>query len=87
VRIEIIDWDDAAIAHIARHYVTPDEVEDVCFDNPLSVQRMRGNRWAVFGRTLAGRYLTVFIDRINSTSVFVVTARDATPSERRRLER
>jgi len=79
------EWDSANLDHVRRHRVSPTEIADV-FDGPItpiaSVNRGE-TRYAVVGRTRAGRYLTVFYtwrgDRIR-----VVTARDAHPRERRR---
>jgi hypothetical protein len=31
MKIDELDWDDNNIEHIARHGVTPQEVEDVCY--------------------------------------------------------
>jgi hypothetical protein len=28
-------WDDGNVAHIARHNVTPQEVEEACHDKPI----------------------------------------------------
>ena len=33
-----VAWDEASEAHVARHAVTPDEVEDVLFCRPRLVQ-------------------------------------------------
>jgi len=44
----------------SKHQVTPEEVEEVCFGAPL-VLRGRDRRYAVYGRTEAGRYLAVFL--------------------------
>jgi uncharacterized DUF497 family protein len=33
----VLDWDEANIAHIARHSVTPDEVEQVFVNDPMDL--------------------------------------------------
>jgi uncharacterized DUF497 family protein len=58
------EWDDANTAHIARHSVTPKEVEQAFANNPLVVlaeQRLRGEkRVRCAGLTDAGRALQFF---------------------------
>lgn len=55
------EWDDVNVEHLARHGITPDEIEDL-FDGP--VLRQRGgtdapDRFRILGRTAAGRYLAI----------------------------
>jgi uncharacterized DUF497 family protein len=33
----VLDWDDANIAHIARHNITPEEVEQVFANDPMDL--------------------------------------------------
>lgn len=53
-------WPKERIDHIARHGVTPEEVEDVCFGDPL-IQRAKGEGenlvYYMLGQTTSGRYL------------------------------
>jgi len=55
------DWDGENNAHIARHHVTPSEVEEVfkrktvIKDDPFSAEQ----RFDVYDRTANGRYLVV----------------------------
>jgi uncharacterized DUF497 family protein len=54
------DWDDANVAHISRHGVTPAEVEEVLADAPLALEsEERGGeeRHTELGETAAGRLL------------------------------
>jgi uncharacterized DUF497 family protein len=58
------DWDEANIAHIARHNVTPTEAEQVILNNPLDLgSRIRSGelRSTQLGITNAGRILLVII--------------------------
>lgn len=80
-------WDDWNEAHIARHYVSRYEVEDVCFDKSSLAVRIRRGRYRVLGRTESGRYLMVILDLTGRNRFYVVTARDADDGERRRLRR
>ncbi len=53
-------WDERSVEHIARHHVTAQEVEEVCF-NPRSLVFKREARYIVLGQTAAGRYLFVAV--------------------------
>lgn len=81
------DWDDANIENIAAHQISPGEVEEALSDPyriPAPAYRVDGERRrAVLGSTEDERLLFVVTTR-RGESVRVVTARDATVSERRR---
>jgi uncharacterized DUF497 family protein len=66
-----------------KHHVTPEEVEEVCFSQPV-VLRGRDESYAVFGQTEAGRYLVVLLYPRGSGVYGLATARDMTDAERRR---
>ncbi len=58
-------FDERNIEHIARHGVTPEEVEEVCYLAPhfTRARSKRGRRrYRVIGQTEDGRYLTIFLD-------------------------
>jgi hypothetical protein len=60
MRIERLLWPEERIDHIARHGVTPDEVEEACFGKPFARRsRSEGENpvYYVLGQTNAGRYL------------------------------
>ena len=86
MKITRLVWDDENVGHIARHSVTPQEVEAACFSKPL-VFRSKKGRYLVLGRTEAGRCLLVVVRYVGRGRGRVVTARDMTKSERRRFER
>jgi uncharacterized DUF497 family protein len=77
-------WDDWNEAHIARHKVSRDEAEEVCFGRSLGV-RIRRDMYRLIGQTGAGRYLVVILAARGKTRFYVVTSRDATEAERRRF--
>jgi uncharacterized DUF497 family protein len=77
-------WDEGTVAHIARHAVTPDEVEQVCRGEHL-VRQGHSGRLLVIGPTEAGRILAVVIDPEPTPGhYYPVTARPADRQERRR---
>jgi len=77
------DWDEQNENHIARHHVTPDEVE-ACFFNPYWLRKKPGlgNRYYLYGRTNGGRYLFVVFDDIGGAVARPVTALDMDDRER-----
>ena len=79
-------WDDANEDHIARHGVTPEEVEEI-FADRIAVRRSRLGRYLVLGRSGTGRYLAAVIEKLGAGMVRVVTARDMSPAERGRYAR
>jgi uncharacterized DUF497 family protein len=53
-------WDDAGREHIARHGVTPDEVDDVlAHARPPFPEEIGNDKNLVLGQTQAGRFLQV----------------------------
>ena len=67
--------------HIARHSVSVEEVEELVSGEPFST-RARQGYYRLIGQTEAGRYLTVFVASRGRGVYSLVTARDATESER-----
>lgn len=70
-----------------KHRLTTVEVEEVCLARDTHVRRARERRYALFGRTEAGRYVLVIFERIGPGQILIVTARDMTDDERRIYER
>jgi hypothetical protein len=84
MRVRSFDWNDINVAHMARHNVEPDEVEEA-FESRHQIRRARADRYVLLGRSAAGRYLMVaFI--ISAGAVRAITARDMTVAEKRRYE-
>lgn len=74
-------WDEWNVAHIARHKVIPNEVEEVCHTDPVIQQGKKG-RSLVFGPTKTGRMLTVVLDPEGEEVYYPVTARPVSKRER-----
>jgi hypothetical protein len=88
-------WPDSSIEHVARHGLTPDEVEEAVFDD-LDRQVFRGPRsrldpsrriYYVLGQSSAGRHLFVVLADRGDNTALTVTARDMMPDERRRYRK
>ncbi|HRQ41193.1 MAG TPA: hypothetical protein PLD25_25020 [Chloroflexota bacterium] len=90
MRIRQIIWPEDRIEHIARHHITPEEVEAVCFGRAL-VQRAKSEGenpfYYVLGQTEAGRYLFCVIIQFSDGNGYPVTARPMTDSEKRRFQK
>ncbi|MFB9251514.1 hypothetical protein ACFFWE_25010 [Sphaerisporangium melleum] len=80
-----IQWTERSEEHIARHGVTPEEVEEVVFSRPQWEALGRDDSTLVYGTTDAGRYLLVVLaDSVaESEAWYVATARDMTQRERK----
>ena len=74
-------WDEANIEHIARHDVSPEEVEQACRIQP-KVRRGRCGRYLVLGRTAEGRYLLVVLAYLGRGEARPITARGMDRKER-----
>ncbi len=76
-------WSSGNILHIAKHNVTPDEVEEA-IQGPLVIFDTHTDRYLAIGRTHAGRMLSIVLSPMQAEGAYyVVTARDASDKERR----
>jgi uncharacterized DUF497 family protein len=64
-----------------KHGVKVSEVLEV-FEGKIYTKKVGKDRYCIIGRTLAGRFLTIFVDK-KGKLLEVVTARDSTDSEKR----
>ena len=84
------EWDEGNADHIALHGVTTAEAEDALLDTHrlgAGARNVRGERrHAMLGCTADGRLLYV-VFTLRGRAIRVVTARNATPPERRRYEK
>jgi uncharacterized DUF497 family protein len=78
-----ISWTEDSEAHVARHGITPAEVEEAIYSRPRLVAPGRDGTRLVFAETEAGRFLFVVVGEAMDGRDFVVTARDMTVNERR----
>ena len=84
MRIIKLIWDEENEEHIARHQVTPDEVEELffIFKGKPYIRRFR-DIYHAFGQTEAGRYLFVVFRVLGSGQARVITAREMDRAEKR----
>lgn len=81
VRIKDLYWDDANIEHIARHSVSPIEVEDVCFGEHISFRGQR-RRYVLYGKTERGHMIMIVLERLLGQVFRPITARGMTEQEK-----
>ncbi|MEW5920185.1 MAG: hypothetical protein AB1796_04365 [Bacillota bacterium] len=88
-------WSNYRIQHIARHNITPEEVEEVIFQDKFSfIQKREKSKkypdsyiFAVFGSTLEGRLLMILLLNTPSGYYVPITARDMDDTERKYYQR
>ena len=79
-------WDEHNIEHIANHGVEPYAAEEVIDDDPR-ILKAGQDRYAAYGQADSGRYLLVVFAVKSEQRIRVITARDLTAAEKRRLRR
>ena len=90
MRISQIVWPDDRIKHIAQHQITPEEVEEICYGNPLILRaKSKGDNpvYYILGKTDSGRYLFSVIIYFPDTKGYPVTARPMTVKETKRYNK
>ncbi len=70
-----------------KHGLQPEKVEEACFGPLTHIHKAQGGRYALLGRTDAGRRVIVFFEKIGRGRALIITARDMTESERDLYER
>ena len=82
VFIKRLIWDEWNIAHIERHDILPDEVDEICQGNPL-IQQGHHGRIVLIGRTMTDKILEVVLDpEPDNGTYYVVTAHVASKKDR-----
>ena len=83
MKIQNISWDQETVDHIATHGISPEEVEEVLFndhDIPV-ILRGKENKYLTYGKTDNGRFLfVVWVSKYRKTRI--ITARDMTKKEK-----
>ncbi len=83
IRVDRLVWDEGNVAHITRHEVTQEEVEQVCHNNPAQLTGHSG-RIMLIGLTNSGRSISVVLEPESGKETwYPVTARSADKKERR----
>lgn len=87
MKIHELVWPEDRVDHIARHSITPEEVEEACFGRAF-VRRAKSQGknpvYYVLGQTGAGRYLFCVVVQFPDGKGYPVTARPMTDKEKRK---
>lgn len=78
---EII-WDEWNVAHISRHNITPDEVEQTLSNSNVVFLKAKQGRLMVLGRAGARLITTILNAQKMDGAFYVITARDMSKKER-----
>ncbi|ADI15246.1 BrnT family toxin [Truepera radiovictrix] len=81
------EWDEHNLEHIARHGVSDDEVEAASTDPCRVPFSAHSGHLGLIGKTTSGRVLVVILARRGGGRWRPVTARDASPREKRSYRR
>lgn len=82
IQIDFLVWNSWNVAHLAKHKVVREEVEETCQSDPVFLAGHSGRILAV-GKTQRGRFITVALDPEENNSYYPVTARPSSKSERK----
>jgi len=83
-RYRHLAWNQQNIGHIARHHVTPDEVEQAVFSQSCLKRKGRGDGiYYILGKTDSGRYLFIVLRDWGAGTALPITARDMSESEKK----
>lgn len=85
--IKKIGWNESTVSHIARHGVSPEEVEWACFNASPYILRSRRHRYIALGQTESRRYLTIVFKYLGRNQAEIITARAMSKAEKRLYQR
>ncbi len=83
MEISDFQWGEDNVAHIARHHVHPDEVEELAFDDEPWIRKGSGGTQYMLGYTISGRYLFVVYALKEKGIARVIAAMDMDEKSRR----
>lgn len=87
MEITEFEWDDYNIEHVAGHHISPDEIENVAFDDEPWVKRGCGQTRYMLGYTVAGRYLFSVYVLKGKSQARVITVMDMDDKTRKLYKR
>jgi uncharacterized DUF497 family protein len=81
LKIQALHWDDANTEHVARHGLSPADIEDVCYGEHLAFKG-KYRRLILYGKTKGGEMIMVVLERIYDQVFRLITARSMTGNEK-----
>lgn len=82
IAIRKLIWDQRNIFHIARHYIVPEEVEDVCHGEPIVQRGIKRKRLILLGLTSDDRLLNIVLENKGRGIYYPITAFDASRKDK-----
>ena len=83
IKVEVLIWDEQNVFHIQKHLVTKSETE-IVVSNFIYHEQAHSGRYLLVGRS-GKRVLSVILGRKSAKTYYVVTVRDASKKERKKL--
>lgn len=80
-------WDEWNIDHIARHNVRPEEVEEVCLESKILINKSGKGKVRVIGQTQVGKYITIFLADRGKGNFYPISGRDCALKEKKLFKR
>jgi len=82
VIINAFIWDDFNIQHIAKHQISPNEVEEV-LNRPYIITKEERKRHTIYGITLNNRMIIVVIESRDNDNYYPITAYDMSSRQKK----
>jgi uncharacterized DUF497 family protein len=82
-------WTQAVVDKIwQKHRVTPEEVEEVIYNNKPICHKGTSSSYCIYGQAISGRYLFIVIMKKGKGALYkIVTARQMQDKEKRYYEK
>lgn len=74
ITVKKLIWDPWNVRHIARHNISPDQVEAVCHGSPLVLRGQQKNRLVLIGLTEENLVMTVILESKGKGKYYPITA-------------
>lgn len=74
ITVRRLIWDSWNLRHVARHHITPDEVEEVCHGYPLILRGQQKNRLVIIGLTKERRILAIVLESKGRGAYYPITS-------------
>lgn len=81
IRVKELIWDEYNSAHIFKHSVSSEEVEQIC-TKKITAYPTYNKRYLVIGKTKKSRMLTIILAQKQPGIFYPVSARDTSRKER-----